>query len=242
MSPSHLYGQMAPVDGARRDRRGTWLVIIEDAAQSQGATRNGRGRRLASGVAAGTSFYPGKNLGAYGDARRGAHRRRRRGGDGARARRNHGGAEQVRARRRRLQLPPRHPAGRRAAREAAPAGRVERAAARRGRPLRRAARRPDGVALPGRRRGNEQVWHLYVVRVDRTRPRARGRCDADGIGAGIHYPAPVHLQPALRRPRPRPGRSRWPRRAASRILSLPMFPGITAAQQERVAEVLVRFS
>src|SRR5690349_10430555 len=66
IAPVHLYGQLAPVDQLRAGLAGRDIVIVEDAAQSQGATRHGLGSGV-DGIAA-TSFYPGKNLGAYGDA------------------------------------------------------------------------------------------------------------------------------------------------------------------------------
>ena len=69
-----LYGQRAAFDDIAAAVGGTDIAIVEDAAQAQGARRDGRA--IGSDVtAAATSFYPGKNLGAYGDARRGAHRR-----------------------------------------------------------------------------------------------------------------------------------------------------------------------
>ena len=65
--PVHLYGQMAPVEQLQAIARRAGLVLVEDAAQAHGATRHGVGAG-AGGLVAGTSFYPGKNLGAYGDA------------------------------------------------------------------------------------------------------------------------------------------------------------------------------
>ncbi len=85
--------------------------------------------------------------------------------------------------------------------------------------------------------GNEHVWHLYVMRVA-DRDEVLGRLHAEGIGAGIHYPVPVHLTPALAGLGQGPGSCPVAERAAGEILSLPMFPGITPAQQERVVDVL----
>jgi dTDP-4-amino-4,6-dideoxygalactose transaminase len=65
------------------------------------------------------------------------------------------------------------------------------------------------------------------------------RLQAAGIGTGIHYPAPIHRMPAFAHLGHRLGEFPAAERAAGEILSLPMFPGITAAQQERVADVLV---
>ena len=66
--PVHLFGQMAPMEAIVALAKAHGLVVIEDAAQAQGATQQRTGRRAgAFGVGGGTSFYPGKNLGAYGD-------------------------------------------------------------------------------------------------------------------------------------------------------------------------------
>jgi dTDP-4-amino-4,6-dideoxygalactose transaminase len=90
------------------------------------------------------------------------------------------------------------------------------------------------VTLPG----NEHVWHLYVVRVA-DRDELLRRLHADGIGAGVHYPVPVHLTPAMAELGYGPGSFPVSERAASTILSLPLFPGITAAQQDRVVDALL---
>ena len=232
--PVHLYGQLAPMK-ALAAAVGEDVLVIEDAAQSQGATQDGR-RSGSFGAAAATSFYPGKNLGAYGDA-------------GAvttssdevaarlRAVRNHGGVRRyehgefgVNSRLDGLQ----------AVVLSAKLAVLDRWNAER----REAAARYDrlladvpGVVLPRVAPGNEHVWHLYVVRVPR-RDEVLAALDGAGIGAGIHYPSPVHLLPAfgflgL-------GAGAFPRAEAyaAEILSLPIYPGITAAQQERVADAL----
>jgi dTDP-4-amino-4,6-dideoxygalactose transaminase len=234
--PVHLYGQLAPVEAVRA---GTDLAIVEDAAQCQGATRHGRGAGV-DGIAA-TSFYPGKNLGAYGDA--GAVLS----ADEAlattvRTLASHGGLKKyvhdligmnsrldglqavvLRAKLARL-------AGANAARRAA-------------------AARSDAlladldVVRPVTLAGNEHVWHLYVVRVpgDGTptrRDQVLGKLNAAGIGAGIHYPVPVHLTPAFAGLGYGAGAFPHAERAATEILSLPIYPQITPAQQERVVAEL----
>jgi dTDP-4-amino-4,6-dideoxygalactose transaminase len=233
--PVHLFGQLAPMKeiadmAAERD-----LLVVEDAAQSQGATHNGRPSG-SWGRLAGTSFYPGKNLGAYGDAGAVltdsdelAQRVRLLGNHGSARKYEHDTlgfnsrldtlqAVVLRAKLTRL-------AGWNSNRRAA------------------AARYDDllaglpGLRLPGTLPGNEHVWHLYVVRVpDRDRV-LRGLNEA-GIGAGIHYPVPVHLQPAFRSLGYGPGDFPVAERAGREILSLPLYPQITLEQQERVAEVL----
>ena len=93
--------------------------------------------------------------------------------------------------------------------------------------------------LPEVKEGNESVWHLYVIRVPE-RDRVVAELNAAGIGAGIHYPTPCHLQGAYSSLGYRAGSFPVAEKAASEILSLPIYPGITAQQQEQVAETLLR--
>jgi dTDP-4-amino-4,6-dideoxygalactose transaminase len=85
--------------------------------------------------------------------------------------------------------------------------------------------------------GNEDVWHLYVVQVDR-RDEVMGALAAAGIGAGIHYPDPVHLTPAFGSLGFEEGSFPVAEGAAARILSLPIYPHLSQSQQDYVAEVL----
>jgi dTDP-4-amino-4,6-dideoxygalactose transaminase len=84
--------------------------------------------------------------------------------------------------------------------------------------------------------GNEHVWHLYVVRVAR-RDEVLARLRSAGIGAGVHYPAPLHMMRAFSG-LGRRGEFPVAEAAATEILTLPLYPGITRAQQERVAATL----
>jgi dTDP-4-amino-4,6-dideoxygalactose transaminase len=93
------------------------------------------------------------------------------------------------------------------------------------------------VRLPATRAGNEHVWHLYVVRVPE-RDRCVAELKAAGIPAAIHYPTPIHLTGAFAGLGHGPGDFPVAEAAADEILSLPMHPHLTAAQQERVAEAL----
>ena len=95
----------------------------------------------------------------------------------------------------------------------------------------------EGVRLPVVRDGNEDVWHLYVVQVAE-RDRVLRALNEQGVGAAIHYPTPVHLTEAYAGLGL--GRGSFPvaEAAADRILSLPMFPHLTAEQQEQVARAL----
>lgn len=230
-----LYGQLADLThlGALAERAG--IVLLEDAAQAQGATTDGAGIGVRSRAAA-TSFYPGKNLGAYGDA--GAVVTNDEDlADAIAAIRNHGSA--VRYRHERFGCNARLDTLQAVVLNA----KLPHLAAW-NEWRREAAARYDelldglaGVELPRTRPGNLHVWHLYVVRVDR-RDEIEAHLRGAGIGVGVHYPVPVHLHPPFAHLAKGPGSFPVAERAADRVLSLPMFPGITASQQERVVEVL----
>jgi dTDP-4-amino-4,6-dideoxygalactose transaminase len=232
--PVHLYGQMAPMElYTAAEAQGVHLV--EDAAQSQGALRHGK-RSGSVGIAAATSFYPGKNLGAYGDA--GAVTTNDAGiAERLNVLRNHGGIRKyehleigVNSRLDALQAVVLN----------AKLRRLEewnderRMAAERYGDL---LKELDEVGVPEVIPGNDHVWHLYVVRVPR-RDEILGYLNSRGIGAGIHYPMPVHLLPAFAHNGWAQGAFPTVERLANEIMSLPIFPGITAAQQERVVDHL----
>lgn len=235
--PVHLYGQAAPMEGVAALAAERGLAVIEDAAQAQGARRRGISAG-AFGLAAGTSFYPGKNLGAYGDA-------------GAVLTSDEATAARVRALRNNgSTVKYHHPETGFNSRLDTLQAVVLSAKLRRleawNEMRREAARRydellagADGVVLPRTLPGNVHVWHLYVVRVP-DRDRVLAELNAAGVGAGIHYPIPIHLHGAMGFLGHGEGDFPVAERAAREILSLPMFPGITPSQQERVAEELVR--
>ncbi|MCZ6784759.1 MAG: DegT/DnrJ/EryC1/StrS family aminotransferase [Proteobacteria bacterium] len=233
--PVHLYGQMAPMERLAPIAERAGVLLLEDAAQAQGARRNGAGAGSV-GVAAGVSFYPGKNLGAYGDA--GAVLSRDADvADRVRRLRNWGSEQKyhhpdvgfnsrldtIQAAVLLVKL--RHLADWNAARRRA-ADRYE-----------EMLKSIDRVSLPGTLPGNEHVWHLYVIRVPE-RDRVLAELNGAGIGAGIHYPVPVHLQGAFAQLGCGPGSFPETEKAAGEILSLPLHPGLTEPQQERVVEVL----
>lgn len=233
--PVHLFGQLAPLEELVPVAARHGVPIVEDAAQVHGARRHGW-MAGAHGRAAATSFHPSKNLGAYGDA--GAVLTN----DDAvaskvRGLRNYGGerhyehpepgfnsrldalqAVVLTAKLARL-------AEWNAARAAA-AARYDALLADEPR-----LRRPR--ALPG----NEHVWHLYVVRVP-ARDAVRARLDERGIETGVHYPVPLHLTGALAPLGHRRGDFPVAEALAGEILSLPIFPGISEAEQERVVREL----
>jgi dTDP-4-amino-4,6-dideoxygalactose transaminase len=233
--PVHLYGQLAPVELLRAGLAGRDVAVVEDAAQSQGATRHGRAAGV-DGIAA-TSFYPGKNLGAYGDAgavttasEELATTVRTLGSHGGLTRYTHDligmnsrldGLQAVvlRAKLTRLGRWNEH----------------RRAAAARYDELLTGLDVVRPVALDG----NEHVWHIYCVRVaaDR-RDDVLAQLNAAGIGAAIHYPVPVHRTGAFAGLGYGPGSFPNAERIAAELLSLPIYPQITAAQQEAVADAL----
>jgi dTDP-4-amino-4,6-dideoxygalactose transaminase len=235
--PVHLYGQAADLDAILPLARRHGVAVIEDCSQAHGATLGGR--RLGTLGTIGTfSLYPTKNLGALGDG-------------GVMATDDAALAERLAALRQYgwrtqyvsdavginsrldevqaaiLSVKLRHLDAGNAAR-------------------RRIAARYDtalaGGALtaPAKRAGAEHVFHQYVVRApDRDALRARLR--EAGIGAGIHYPVPVHLQPAyVGRVPLGPAGCRASERAAAEVLSLPMFPELTDAQVDAVCAALRR--
>ncbi len=95
----------------------------------------------------------------------------------------------------------------------------------------------DAVVTPRTLDGNEHVWHLYPVRVA-DRDRVLKELQAAGVGAGIHYPVPIHLTSAFAGLGYAPGAFPVAERTARELLSLPLFPEITPAQQERVVSAL----
>lgn len=229
--PVHLFGQVAPVEALVPVAEAAGIPIVEDAAQSQGARRHGRSAG-GLGLVAATSFYPGKNLGAAGDAGAVttddadiAERVRILGAHGSPAKYVH----EIVGMNSRLDTL-------QAVVLRAKLARLEKWNQQR----RDAAQRYDQMlsAVPGVRRprvapGNEDVWHLYVVRVD-DRDRVLTDLTDAGVGAGIHYPTPVHLTRAYAGLAYRLGSFPVAELAAAQILSLPMFPHLTPEQQEHV--------
>ncbi|WP_045731222.1 DegT/DnrJ/EryC1/StrS family aminotransferase [Pseudarthrobacter chlorophenolicus] len=232
----HLYGQPAAVEELR-SATPPEVAVVEDMAQAQGATRNGV-RAGALGDVAATSFYPGKNLGAYGDA--GAVMcATPEFADRVRQLRNHGGIRRYEhlvvgfnSRLDTLQAVVLN--AKLALLDEWNLQRVE------------AAMRYEQllddlemVTLPKAAIGNGHVFHLYVVRVP-DRDRVVRELNAAGIGAGIHYPSPVHLLQAYAHLGHRKGDFPTAEEQSAEIMSLPLFPGITAGQQEQVADCLRR--
>jgi len=228
--PVHLYGHPADMDPLMDLAKAHGLRVIEDNAQGHGATYKGRICGTIGDIGC-FSFYPGKNLGAYGD-----------GGalvtaDGELARklaklRNYGQEvkyvhtevgfnsrlDTVQGAILRVKL--RHLKRWTAQRAGIAARYVEQLAG-------------VGLELPEVAPWAAPVWHLFVVRT-RDRARLQAALDAAGIGYGIHYPIPIHLQGAYRSLGHGPGDFPVAEDLAGRILSLPMFPELTVEEQARV--------
>jgi dTDP-4-amino-4,6-dideoxygalactose transaminase len=98
----------------------------------------------------------------------------------------------------------------------------------------------EGVKLPFEPSWSKAVFHLYVVQVQ-NREQLQKHLGEAGIGTGIHYPIPLHLQKAYKHLGYRQGDFPVSEEAASQILSLPMFPGLTYGQQDRIAQQVLDF-
>jgi dTDP-4-amino-4,6-dideoxygalactose transaminase len=235
----HLFGRSADLNALKAvtDRHG--LYLIEDAAQAHGARYHGR-HVGGAGVAAAFSFYPGKNLGAFGDA--GAITTNDAGlRDAILQLRDHGQRgkydhqrvgttarlDSLQAAVLRVKLP--HLDSWNAARR--------RVAARYSQLLGDSEFRAPAPLRPG----EDHVYHLYVVRHEHRSAVAQA-LQENGIGFGLHYPVPIHRTEAYAYLGLGPGSFPVSERLAEEILSLPMYPELTDAQLEHVCDVLTRSS
>jgi len=229
--PVHLYGQPADMDPILSIARAHGLVLVEDAAQAHGAEY--RGRRVGSiGDMACFSFYPGKNLGAAGDG-------------GALTTSNDEYAQAVRVLRD-WGAPEKYlhvvkGFNFRLDEIQAAILRVKLRRLEAWTELRRRHARTystllagAAVARPVAARDVRHVYHIYAVRTH-ARDRVRSELHAAGVQAAIHYPIPVHLQPAYANLGYTRGDFPVAERAADEVLSLPMYPELTSRQIERVA-------
>jgi dTDP-4-amino-4,6-dideoxygalactose transaminase len=232
--PVHLYGQAADMDAVLEIAKKHNLMVLEDAAQAQGAEYKGK-RAGSMGDAAGFSFYPAKNLGAYGDAGI-VVTNSREVADGVRLLANH---------------------GRRTGTDHAAVGYNARLDGIQGAVLgvklpnldgwneqrREAAARYDDllkgldVATPAAMPYAKHIYHLYVIRV-KNRDRVREAMGDKGVGCGMHYPIPVHLLDAYKHLGKPTGSYPVTEEIADELLSIPMYPEITVEQQKYVAECL----
>ena len=232
--PVHLYGQPADMGAVQAIAARHDLVVVEDAAQAHGARERGR-RAGSAGRAAAFSFYPSKNLGAAGDGGMVvtsdadvANRVRLLRNYGQQAKYSH----VTPGRNSRLDTL-------QAAVLAVKLRRLDEWNAARRRHAESYRERLEGrVRVPAVRPGAEHVFHLFVVEVD-GRDDVQRRLGERQIHTGIHYPVPVHLQPACAPLGYRAGDFPVTEAAAARILSLPMYPELTEAQIDYVCEALI---
>jgi dTDP-4-amino-4,6-dideoxygalactose transaminase len=242
--PVHLYGQMADMDGILDLAEQYGLVVIEDACQAHGAEyfskKHNRWMKAGSmGSAAAFSFYPGKNLGACGEA--GAITTN----DSAMAEkmkmlRDHGQSRKyfhdVEGYNGRL--------------DALQAGILQAKLSHlkswneqrrcKAAEYNRSLSDCDAVGLPFEPSWSRGVYHLYVIRTSDRKGLVNHLKEA-GIGSAIHYPVPLHLQKAYLLLNYSAGDFPVTESAAAEILSLPMYPQLTLAQQERVVAEIKAF-
>lgn len=244
--PVHLYGQMADMDAILELANQYQLMVVEDACQAHGAEYFSRKQNCwfqagSMGRAGAFSFYPGKNLGACGE-----------GGaitandaklaDTCKMIRDHGQAKKyyhdIEGYNGRLDaiqtgilsVKLKHLAGWNAKRQerAAEYGRLF-------------AAFETGVLTPYEPSWSRAVYHLYVIRTG-DREGLMARLGKAGIGAGIHYPIPLHCQRAYETLAYKKGDFPVCEKIAAEIVSLPMYPQLTAAQQERVVHEIAAFN
>ena len=229
--PVHLFGRIGEVDAIAELAAAHGLAVIEDACQAHGAVWHGK-RAGSFGLAGAFSFYPAKNLGAFGDggmlvtsSPALAERARVLRSYGQRAKYVHETTplnhrlDTVQAAILRVKLP-----------------HLDGWNARRGRLADMYRKRLGGlpIALPRAEEDGRHVYHLFVIELD-GRDELRAALAADGIETGIHYPIPLHRQPVLEQLGYGEGAFPQTERLAARSLSLPMYPELPVRHLEHVA-------
>ena len=243
--PVHLYGQTADMDPILELAKKYHLLVVEDACQAHGAEyfscKDSRWKKAGSmGRAAAFSFYPGKNLGACGEA--GAvttsdpelAQKVRMLRDHGQAQKYYHDMEGYNGRLDSIQ------AGilRTKLRHLTAWNEKRRECALRYQELLGSAH--EEIKLPYEPSWSKAVFHLYVVQVQ-NREQLQKHLGQAGIGTGIHYPIPLHLQKAYKHLGYRQGDFPVCEEVTSHILSLPMFPGLTYAQQDRIVQKVLDF-
>jgi dTDP-4-amino-4,6-dideoxygalactose transaminase len=244
--PVHLYGQTADMDPILELAEQYNLIVVEDACQAHGAQyfsrKLNRWRKAGSmGRAAAFSFYPGKNLGACGeagavttndDALTATVKMLR---DHGQAKKYYHNVEGYNGRLDAIQAGILH--AKLAHLSKWNSQRRERAAE-----YNRLLTAADNIiAPPYEPSWSRAVYHLYVVRSD-DRDGVMNHLKKMGIATGIHYPVPLHLQKAYASLNYRPGDLLATERVAAEIVSLPMYPQLTAEQQARVVDEILHFA
>lgn len=235
--PVHLYGQPADLGPLIELAQSRGLQVLEDCAQAHGARYGGRVVGTFGEIGS-FSFYPGKNLGAYGDG-------------GALVTDDAALAERLRLLRNYGQTGKYHHVTQgynsrldelQAAVLSVKLGYLDAWNARR----RALAARYDALLadheliLPQRARDRDHVYHLYVVR-SRQRDALQRHLASQGIGTLIHYPTPVHLQPAYAELGLARGSLPFSEQLADEVLSLPLYPEMSEAQQDAVVAAIGSF-
>lgn len=234
--PVHLYGRMADMTSVMDFARSHGLSVIEDACQAHGARRDGRAAGTIGDVGC-FSFYYSKNLGAYGEGGGVvtsnpvlAERLKMLRDHGSLKRYHHeaiglnGRLDELQAAVLRLKLP-RLDAGNNRRRAHAT------------RYCKRLAGLPLGTPEPAE---DDHVYHLFVIQTP-FRDDLKAHLEEQGIGTGIHYPIPCHLQPACRSLGYKPGSLPVTEALVGEILSLPMFPELEADEVDRVCDVVEEY-
>jgi dTDP-4-amino-4,6-dideoxygalactose transaminase len=233
--PVHLFGQPADMDPIMEIARDNELFVIEDAAQAHGAEYKG-GKAGTLGDAGCFSFYPGKNLGAFGEA-------------GAVITNDFDLQEKIRILRDHGQVRKYHHTmigwncrmdGIQGAVLSVKLRHLER-----GNELRRAHALKyneafaniEELVIPTEAKYARHIYHVYAIRVQERTDLLRF-LDNKGIGYGVHYPVPIHLQEAYRGLGYEKGRFPVAERTAEEFVSLPMFPGLSQTQLDLVVEAI----
>ena len=244
--PVHIYGQVADMDPIVELAERYGLIVVEDACQAHGAEyfskKQNRWRKAGSiGHAAAFSFYPGKNLGACGEGGAAttdnepiAQKMRMLRDHGQAKKYYHdmegynGRLDSIQAGILGVKLP-----------RLAQWNEQRRECARRYQEL--LAPLSGSITLPYEPSSSKSVYHLYVVRTP-YRSELQEQLNQAGVGTGIHYPIPLHLQKAYAAMNHKPGDFPVCEQVAAECLSLPMFPGLRANQQANVAETIAEFA
>ncbi len=239
--PVHLYGQCAEMDGIRAIARKFRIKVVEDAAQSIGASYKGAMACTLGDIGC-LSFYPTKNLGGFGDGGmvvtndeglaesvrmlrvHGSRKRYYHEAIGVNSRLDELQAAALRVKLRRL------------------AGWTEKRVENAGRygTLFGKMGQPEEVTLPHVGAGQRPVFNQYVIRV-RKRDELREHLSGLGIGTEIYYPMPLHLQKCFRYLGYRSGDFPVSERAAKEVLALPIYPELKATEQRHVVSSIIKF-
>ncbi|HTL69814.1 MAG TPA: DegT/DnrJ/EryC1/StrS family aminotransferase [Candidatus Eisenbacteria bacterium] len=236
--PVHLYGQPCDMEGLLNLAKGMDVKIVEDACQAHGAHQGGR-HCGAFGEAGAFSFYPGKNLGAFGD-----------GGlvttdddaihEKLLLHRNYGSVVKYRhvVQGHNMRLDTLQAAILSVKLKRLPAWNKRRnAIAHR---YAHELKGVPGIVLPKDREGSFSAYHLYILRSAR-RDELKAFLEKNGVGTGIHYPVPIHLQEAYKALGHKKGDFPVSEKSSDEVLSLPMYPELPLHDADRVASLVREF-